>query len=112
LIYMDEVGTPDSSRIWDAVAYRGGRIVENSKEEFRQALLRHVKDPQLLLDHARFAERKQFAQEHTLPVGMLHSLSETYRAVAERITGQPLVVPPNPRESMMSVLQDQFALVN
>ena len=45
LIYMDEVGTPDSSRIWDAVAYRGGRIVENSKEEFRQALLRHVKDP-------------------------------------------------------------------
>jgi len=43
---------------------------------------------------------------------MLHSLSETYRAVAERITGQPLVVPPDPRESMMSVLQDQFALVN
>ena len=112
LIYMDEVGTPDSSRIWDAVAYRGGRIVENSKEEFRQSLLRHVKDPQLLLDHARFAERKQFAQDHALPAGMLHSLSETYRAVAERITGQPLVVPPDPRESMMSVLQDQFALVN
>ena len=52
LIYMDEVGTPDSSRIWDAIAYRSGSVVENSKEEFRQALLRHVNDPRLLLDYS------------------------------------------------------------
>lgn len=32
LIYMDEVGTPDSSRIWDAKEYATGNIVENSKE--------------------------------------------------------------------------------
>ena len=32
LIYMDEVGTPDSSRIWDGAGYRDGKIVENSKE--------------------------------------------------------------------------------
>ncbi|HEY7865373.1 MAG TPA: phosphoribosylaminoimidazolesuccinocarboxamide synthase, partial [Psychromonas sp.] len=31
LIYMDEVGTPDSSRIWDAAEYKKGKIVENSK---------------------------------------------------------------------------------
>ena len=111
LIYMDEVGTPDSSRIWDAVAYRGGRVVENSKEEFRQALLRHVKDPQLLLDHTRFEARKQFAASHALPAGMLHSLSDTYRTLAERITGQPIVIPQNPHESMISTLHDQFALV-
>ena len=111
LIYMDEVGTPDSSRIWDAVAYRGGRIVENSKEEFRQALLRHVEDPQLLLDHTRFEARKQFAAAHALPAGMLHSLSDTYRTVAERITGQSITIPQNPRESMISTLHDQFALV-
>ena len=112
LIYMDEVGTPDSSRIWDAVAYRGGRIVENSKEEFRQALLRHVEDPQLLLDHSRFEERKQFASDYALPVGMLHSLSETYRAVAERITGEPVIVSSDPRESMIAVLKDQFSLLH
>jgi phosphoribosylaminoimidazole-succinocarboxamide synthase len=41
LIYMDEVGTPDSSRIWDGPAHKDGRIVENSKEGFRQALLNH-----------------------------------------------------------------------
>lgn len=31
LIYMDEVGTPDSSRIWDGAALRDGQIVEKSK---------------------------------------------------------------------------------
>lgn len=111
LIYMDEVGTPDSSRIWDAVAYRGGSVVENSKEEFRQALLRHVNDPELLLDHQRFEERKRFAAEHALPAVMLYTLSETYSAVAERITGQPLSVPDRPLESMMAVLGDEFGLV-
>ena len=39
LIYMDEVGTPDSSRIWDGAALRKGKVVENSKEDFRQLLL-------------------------------------------------------------------------
>ena len=110
LIYMDEVGTPDSSRIWDAVAYRGGNIVENSKEEFRQALLRHVNDPELLLDHRRFEERKQFATSHALPATMLHTVSETYLSVAERIIGRPIEVPERPLESMMAVLGDEFGL--
>ena len=45
LIYMDEVGTPDSSRIWDGPAYREGKVVEKSKEEFRQLLLNYFPDP-------------------------------------------------------------------
>ena len=36
LIYMDEVGTPDSSRIWDGPQFREGKVVENSKEGFRK----------------------------------------------------------------------------
>jgi phosphoribosylaminoimidazole-succinocarboxamide synthase len=107
---MDEVGTPDSSRIWDAVAYRGGSVVENSKEEFRQALLRHVNDPELLLDHQRFEERKRFAAEHALPAVMLHTLSDTYRSVAERITETSVDVPERPLESMMAVLGDELGL--
>lgn len=110
LIYMDEVGTPDSSRIWDAVAYRGGSVVENSKEEFRQALLRHVNDPQLLLDHNRFEERQSFARDHALPAVMLHTLSETYSSVAERITGVAVSVPDRPLESMMAVLDGELGL--
>merc|ERR1712228_418594 len=49
LIYMDEVGTPDSSRIWDGPKYRDdGKVVENSKEVFRQKLLKHFPDPDIL----------------------------------------------------------------
>lgn len=48
LIYMDEVGTPDSSRIWDEEAYNRGEIVENSKEGFRQFLLNYFPDPDIL----------------------------------------------------------------
>ena len=39
LIYMDEVGTPDSSRIWDASAYKRGDVVENSKGVFARHCL-------------------------------------------------------------------------
>ena len=53
LIYMDEVGTPDSSRIWDGPAFREGEIVENSKEDFRQLLLKHFPDPDILLNKDR-----------------------------------------------------------
>ncbi|MDA9942152.1 phosphoribosylaminoimidazolesuccinocarboxamide synthase, partial [Luminiphilus sp.] len=110
LIYMDEVGTPDSSRIWDGVAYRAGRVVENSKEEFRQALLHHVNDPDLLLDHRRFAERQRLAESHALPAGMLRSLSEIYLSLAERIIGAPVEVPEQPLESIMAVLGDGFGI--
>ncbi|MCJ8274128.1 MAG: phosphoribosylaminoimidazolesuccinocarboxamide synthase, partial [Psychrosphaera sp.] len=57
LIYMDEVGTPDSSRIWDGPAYREGKVVENSKEDFRQLLLKHFPDPDILLNKDRMEER-------------------------------------------------------
>ena len=112
LIYMDEVGTPDSSRIWDAAAYRKGQVVEHSKEAFRQSLLNHVEDRELLLDYRRFDELKQFAREHALPAQFLCSLSDTYLSVAERITGQPLVAPERPMESMMSVLAEDFGLAS
>jgi len=112
LIYMDEVGTPDSSRIWDAEAYRNGQVVEHSKEAFRQSLLKHVPDRDLLLDHRRFEERKKFAGSHALPAHFLYSLSETYLSVAERITGQSLTAPERPVESMMQVLGEEFGLVD
>ena len=58
LIYMDEVGTPDSSRIWDGPQYRDGKVVENSKEGFRQLLLNHFPDPDILLNKDRMDERQ------------------------------------------------------
>ncbi|MEE4203356.1 MAG: phosphoribosylaminoimidazolesuccinocarboxamide synthase [Halieaceae bacterium] len=111
MIYMDEVGTPDSSRIWDASAYARGDIVDSSKEGFRQALLTWVPDANLLLDKSRMAERTAFAEQTALPPEMMQALGEKYRDIAQQITGSPITIEENPREAVISVLADQFGLI-
>ncbi len=111
LIYMDEVGTPDSSRIWDGPAYREGRVVENSKEEFRQLLLEHFPDPDILTDKARMAERPALARDNALPESIMLRVSATYRDIAEKITGEPLAQPENPRREIVDLLNDRYGLI-
>ncbi len=112
LIYMDEVGTPDSSRIWDGPAYREGRIVENSKEDFRQLLLKHFPDPDILLNKERMPEREALAENNALPVEVLMNISRTYVGIAERITGQKLELSDNPKADIIAILRDQYGLVD
>ncbi|MBN7798155.1 phosphoribosylaminoimidazolesuccinocarboxamide synthase [Parahaliea mediterranea] len=112
LIYMDEVGTPDSSRIWDGPAYREGRIVENSKEGFRQLLLNHFPDPDVLLDKDRMTQRQALARDHALPTEVLMEVSATYTGIAERITGEPLSIADNPRAEIIDVLGREFGLID
>jgi phosphoribosylaminoimidazole-succinocarboxamide synthase len=81
---MDEVGTPDSSRIWDGPNYRNGKVVENSKEVFRQLLLEHFSDPDILLDKQRMPERLALAEDNALPRAMMEKVSETYLQLAEK----------------------------
>ena len=111
LIYMDEVGTPDSSRIWDGPAYREGRVLENSKEGFRQMLLAHFPEPEILLDKNRMDERRALARDNALPVDMLMDVSATYVGIAEKITGKPLSLSDNPRAEIIDILRDQFDLI-
>jgi phosphoribosylaminoimidazole-succinocarboxamide synthase len=111
LIYMDEVGTPDSSRIWDGPAYREGRVVENSKEEFRQSLLNHFSDPDILTNKDRMPERPALA-ETALPQEILLRTSQIYLDMAEKITGQAVVLSDNPKQEITAILRDQFALVD
>jgi phosphoribosylaminoimidazole-succinocarboxamide synthase len=99
LIYMDEVGTPDSSRIWDGPSYRKGKIVENSKEGFRQLLLDHFPDPDILLNKDRMPEREAL-------------VSETYLAIAEKITGASIPLSDNPRAEIIAILDREFALID
>merc|ERR1712216_543189 len=96
LIYMDEVGTPDSSRIWDGPKYREGKVVENSKEAFRQLLLKHFPDPDILLNKDRMAERKKLAEDNKLPVQVLMDVSKTYLDIAEKIIGARVPVSEDP----------------
>ncbi|MCU4677449.1 phosphoribosylaminoimidazolesuccinocarboxamide synthase [Catenovulum sp. 2E275] len=112
LIYMDEVGTPDSSRIWDGPAYREGKIVENSKEGFRQLLLNHFPDPDILLNKDRMNEREALARDNALPVEVLMDVSNTYVAIAEKITGQALNLSDNPKAEIIEILKRDYGLVD
>lgn len=113
LIYMDEVGTPDSSRIWDARAYREGRVLESSKETFRQALLARVEDPAVLLEKDRMPERRALARDTVLPRALFDEVSATYTGLAERITGEVLPRSDDPRRDILDVLGgDSFRLVD
>ncbi|TXS95536.1 phosphoribosylaminoimidazolesuccinocarboxamide synthase [Parahaliea maris] len=112
LIYMDEVGTPDSSRIWDGPAWRNGRIVENSKEGFRQMLLNHFPDSDILLNKDRMAERQALARDNDLPEAVLMELSRTYVGIAERVIGDKLTISDNPKAEIIAVLRDEFGLVD
>ena len=111
LIYMDEVGTPDSSRIWDGAAYRDGKIVENSKEGFRQQLLSHFPEPDILLNKARMPERLSLAEDNILPESVLMAVSETYVGIAEKVIGCALPLSDNPRAEIIEVLDRDFGLI-
>ncbi|MCL9774855.1 phosphoribosylaminoimidazolesuccinocarboxamide synthase [Vibrio methylphosphonaticus] len=111
LIYMDEVGTPDSSRIWDTTAYQEGKIVENSKEGFRQFLLNYFPDPDILLNKERMPEREALAINNALPLDALTSVSETYIGIAEKITGQKIVLSDNPKQEIIDILRRDYNLI-
>ncbi|WP_017443918.1 phosphoribosylaminoimidazolesuccinocarboxamide synthase [Gayadomonas joobiniege] len=112
LIYMDEVGTPDSSRIWDGEQYRNGNIVENSKEGFRQFLLNHFDDADILLNKNRMDERLALARDNALPLSAMMALSETYLNIAEKITGQKICLSEDPKAEIINILRDEYALID
>lgn len=111
LIYMDEVGTPDSSRIWDGQSYRNGEVVENSKESFRQLLLNHFPDPDILLNKDRMAERQALARNNELPAAVLQEVSRTYVSIAEKIIGGKLHMPDQPKAEIMEILSSRYNLI-
>ena len=112
LIYMDEVGTPDSSRIWDGEAYRGGKVIENSKEGFRQLLLNHFPEPDILLNKDRMEERTALANDNPLPVDVLMAVSKTYTDIAEKITGETIKLSANPKAEIIEILRRDYQLVD
>jgi phosphoribosylaminoimidazole-succinocarboxamide synthase len=112
LIYMDEVGTPDSSRIWDGPAYREGKVVENSKEDFRQLLLKHFPDPDILLNKNRMEERSALARNNALPESVLMQISSTYLGIAEKIVGHKIELSDNPKAEIVAILREQYGLID
>lgn len=112
LIYIDEVGTPDSSRIWDAKKFAQGEIVENSKEDFRQLLLNYFPDPDILLNNDRMTDRIALARDHTLPTNIFMEISKIYLAIAEKIIGKKTPVCEDPKVEIIDVLRNQYQLID
>ena len=104
MIYIDEVGTPDSSRYWDAEAYAEGKIVENSKEMFRKYLCESVPDADVLLNKERMDERTVLGDSFKVPVEALMATSEVYTSTAQRLTGKPVPEVGNAREEILEAL--------
>jgi len=110
LIYMDEVGTPDSSRIWQREDWAQGLPREHSKEQFREALLDWVDDRDVLLNPGRMQERQALAAT-PVPDTFLEALAETYRSEAEAQLGRVLMLPDRPRASLLDTLADLGVLL-
>lgn len=111
LIYMDEVGTPDSSRIWDGPSYREGKIIEKSKEGFRQTLLKHFPDSDILLNKDRMPERQALAKDNALPIEIFQDVSKTYLDIAEKITGKKIELSDNPKQEIIDILSKDYGVI-
>jgi len=111
IIYMDEVGTPDSSRIWDHAEYLNGNVVENSKEGFRKSLLEFFPDSDILVNKNRMDERVKLG-DTLLPQSILLEVSKTYKDIAEKITGQKIDVSADPKTEIISILCDDYGLID
>ncbi|KEY90591.1 phosphoribosylaminoimidazole-succinocarboxamide synthase [Candidatus Photodesmus katoptron] len=111
LIYIDEVGTPDSSRIWNTQEYKIGNIIELSKEKFRQFLLEYIPDSDLLLNKERIVERQKIACNSKLPRNILLKISDLYLNAAEIITGQAISLSRNPKQEILKILDEEYHLI-
>lgn len=104
LIYIDEVGTLDSSRYWDADAYAEGNIVENSKEMFRKFLCDSVPEADVLLNKERMDERYELGESFKVPVDAMMATSELYKTKAEQLIGKPMPEIGNARQEILEAL--------
>ena len=114
LIYMDEVGTPDSSRIWDKTEYTSAskKVVENSKEGFRQFLLGYFPEPDILLNKSRMEERNGLAKSTELPIEVIQNVSNTYMNIAKTITGDEIKLSKNPKQEIIHILKEEYKLID
>ena len=104
LIYIDEIGTPDSSRYWDKELYDKGDIREESKEYFREILLNSVPDRDVLVNKNRMEERKALAGEFRLKDEQMMDVSLLYAGLAAKITGAPLSRSESPKQDILDAL--------
>lgn len=111
--YMDEVGTPDSSRMWDREKYEAdGTVVEGSKEYFRQELIDNAPGSDCLTDKSRMDERRELAASYRVPVATMMETGRIYTDMSELITGQPIPEMGNVRAEILDSLRDMDIILD
>jgi len=105
IIFIDEVATPDSSRIWAMDAYCQGKTVELCKENFRRFLLGTL-DNDILLDPKRMDDRKALAASYQVPLEEIMEISGRYKSLVKTVTGKDLPEIKAPESEVMDVLSD------
>ena len=104
MIYIDEVGTLDSSRYWEKSSYELGDVVENSKEMFRKFLCEAVPDADVLLNKERMHERDEIGRTFQVPVDAMMKVSELYKTKSEEITGKAVPEVGDARQEIIDAL--------
>ena len=87
-------------------------LFRSSKEGFRQLLLKHFPEPDILLNKSRMPEREALARDNELPTEVLMNVSKTYTDIAEKITGKKIVLSENPKEEIITILREQYQLID
>jgi phosphoribosylaminoimidazole-succinocarboxamide synthase len=93
MIYIDEVGTLDSSRYWPRDEYEKDpvNVTEESKEGFRQYLIgKFGKKLMTGKEKDVVTEKKRIAAEYRVPVEEFMKVSDTYRRMTEKLTGKSI----------------------
>ena len=90
---------------------KNGKIVENSKEGFRQLLINNVPESDVLLNKDRMAEREQLAKDYILPESVMLEVSDTYVGIASKIIGKEIVIPNDPRQEVIAILDTDYGLI-
>ena len=57
------------------------------------------------------AERSELAARTELPAEMMLEVSDTYRGIAEKITGRPLPQSDNPKAEIVELLSSRYGLI-
>ena len=57
-------------------------------------------------------EREALARDNELPSEVLMQVSQTYIGIAEKITGEKIVLSDNPKAEIIDILKSKYQLVD
>ncbi|ABV37163.1 hypothetical protein Ssed_2556 [Shewanella sediminis HAW-EB3] len=81
------------------------------KEGFRQWLLNHFPDSDILLNKERMPERFALAADNKLPQSVMLDTSATYVGIAEKVIGEKLAISENPKQEIIDILRNEYQLI-